>query len=626
MPGLSGPALLLFAGEEDTGNQLPLEGAVAGFTAGPLRIAQPTAAPLSARVVELPGYTLVGELPDSFARQILDPIDDPGSGSLTLWNDDPALAWIEPNQIVQVLLFGEVVFAWLIETKRTTLIDLGEESVEATELSGAGVDKILDRGRVYPSLGPGVYPTEIDRLFSWPSPQYVPLGWVPGQFTGNPGDPTNWPVGYEDLGEWIWGPSGTPDFAPGGAVYAIYDFTVAADVPVQGYTAADNWAVFYVDGQKQLVIGGPASTGQLGTYRRTFTFEIQLSAGPHRIAVRLYNKGSALPGPLGNHGGFRLLGLAMAADGTVTDDVIFESNEDFVFLEYPPEPPGMTPGEVGRISLTEPQERTGAALAGIGKSFTDSTATDGEPWAIRGDIATKVGTGVQTFWREMAGTYIDFRLQPGAPIVDFWRHGARGDPVDVELVRRTDPDDPRTGNLIKLVTEETGFVTTSFLVLSQTGWSEVLDTGAIDDLGRNEELLGLGAQQDAAEAARVARGQLVRYKTPRLQVTAGVLPNSLADCPWLAYENGDTLADVDELGPLRVMQIKLDEDEEGEVEFELQLNDRFLSEGDQLVQAIQKFSAGVVGGDTPVPTPTALIDVSTPEADCCPPPVEPGEG
>lgn len=627
---LLGGSLLLAGGPPppEEPDPLPLAGAVAGFVAGPLRLVDPAAIPITCTVVRLnrdaplssPSYAHVVDLPDSFGRRFQEPVDDAGSGALSLWNTDPALGDIEMGDIVQVKLYGSVVGAWIIENRRRTIIDTGEESAEVTVLSGGGVDLVLERGRVWPTGGVRRRPIEIDRLWNWTSPAFNHDGWIAGVELCSVDEARNgeWPYlpmagGFpEGSGaQMVWAPGTTSQIAPEGDVY-LWDEVTTGSGRIMLYLLIDNHGEVYFDGQ--LVATIRPDDG----FTQVTTVPLDVSAGEHYLAIWGHNFEDDGP-PGGNPGAIAYAVYDTNQANSPQGSPLLVSSSGARIVPYPDEPPGMTLGEIGRLSLSEPQGRSGVALAGIGRSFTDDTDSEGRPWDARADIGTKVGTGVHTFWRELSGAYIDFRLRPGQPIVDYWHHKARGHGVSATLYRRTDPEDPTTGNLVALSSDETGYTTNTFLVLSHRGWDEVLDAGDVADDGRSEELLGLGAQHSFAEARRIARKQLAVYSQARLQLRATVVPTSMGEIPWLAYECGDTLADVDGLGPMRVTQIEVREDEEGNVTFPLLLHDRFLTEADQTAQAIQKYSAGVLRGDSRVATPAALVDVALAGPNCCPP-------
>lgn len=81
-------------------------------------------------------------------------LNEPGQGNLTMQNDDPQLAAIGDDDIIQYLLDGTVVFAWTVRRRERTTLDTREASAQATVLSGPGVLALLDEALVYPSRAP----------------------------------------------------------------------------------------------------------------------------------------------------------------------------------------------------------------------------------------------------------------------------------------------------------------------------------------------------------------------------------------------------------------------------------------------------------------------------------------
>lgn len=164
--------------------------------------------------------------------------------------------------------------------------------------------------------------------------------------------------------------------------------------------------------------------------------------------------------------------------------------------------------------------------------------------------------------------------------------------------------------------------TNALLVLYKGGWRDVVAQGAPTG-PRIEALLAIGAIQREHTALRIAAEQLVLYATERQEITVGVEPEALADCPYFGYEVADTLP----YGATqeRVMSMAVAEDMDGRLTFSPGLRDIIFDEDERNDQAIKKMSNGTLRGDSKVASPAALIDVPKAGPTCCAPEPDPGE-
>jgi hypothetical protein len=202
---------------------------------------------------------------------------------------------------------------------------------------------------------------------------------------------------------------------------------------------------------------GQSITGdtQIG-FQQTSKATLDLTAGLHSIAARVVNAAPTGANPTG----FAFTVVTQFPDGTLG---AIEGSSSVaggaLVIEYPAVEPGMTPGEAFLFALNE--ARTGTALGGgratgdplaavnlVSTTFDETFDTDGVPWPSTAMIATKVGTTLLTFLRELAAAgHLDFAMTPGALILNAWVGGTRGDPSGVDFHSPTDENDPTTGNL-----------------------------------------------------------------------------------------------------------------------------------------------------------------------------------
>jgi hypothetical protein len=264
--------------------------------------------------------------------------------------------------------------------------------------------------------------------------------WTVDAKPGSAPAPDEWP---DPNCEWIWAPGSTWMLAPGGPCYARTTFLVPDGVTaVRIYFAFDATGTLYLDGQE---VG--TNEWALDTWKASQE-EMPVTPGWHTIACQCSNDilSPDDANQTQNPGGMLVAVYASGPAGN-TGPRLRTSNQ-WRFLAYPPEPPGMTPGEAMLHCIAEAQRR--GAIAALQCAFDRYTDSAGHPWPIVGDIATKVGYDLLTFFRELAGTYIDIAMAPGCFELYAWALGGRGEYTGVNLTSPTDTADPTTGNLLQL--------------------------------------------------------------------------------------------------------------------------------------------------------------------------------
>jgi hypothetical protein len=429
---------------------------------------------LTVRILRGPTLAFVADLPLSRDRRWQDQLNQPGSGSIVLQNDDPALPAILDGDVAQFLLDGVVVFAFIVRSRETaTIAETPDE--QTTELAGPGVLAVLDRALVYPLPGLDSQPVQDRRLFSWPAYDYDDSAWptavplatqggerAPGMGSGVLHDTDSasywvdatmpkWPA---PSASYIWastGPAGAPitwplEWSPAGDVYFRTTFTAPPNVIAFQYHALfDSEGEIWLDGQQ-------IATGTYGEEPNvnTFSGSVPLSAGVHQLAARVGNDVDPEGDELHNPGAFLFAGYAVdAAGGPISPAPLVVSDSSWKVLPYPASVPGMTPGEALRHVVSEAQAR--GVLGELVLTFTDDADSDGSPWPVAADIATAVGGDVLTFARELCTTYIDLWLDPATWRLHAWVQDGRGSDRPVVLHGATDPYRPLSGNVRGLV-------------------------------------------------------------------------------------------------------------------------------------------------------------------------------
>lgn len=377
-----------------------------------------------------------------------DVLSEPGSASIMFANDDPDLALIGDDALVLFELWGWAAFTMLPRELSRVTISPQEESGGLTTVTGAGTLAVLEEAVIYPSRGLAAWPIEEDRVFSWPSVDYDDSWWGPITVVaptvadmaafylslGAPSSANEWP---DPTAAVIWGGPADRYGAPDGDVYFRQTFTAPERGNYRLYWLLDNWGTVYIDGQSV------SSTTGKETFQDTVKVDLQLSAGTHTVAV----VGTNWASPPYNPGALALCVYALDSTGNRTT-LATHTDSTWRALPYPPEPPGMTPGEAMLHCIAEAQARN--AVVELTTAFDARADSAGAPWPIVGDLATKVGYDLLTFFRELAGTYIDMAMAPASMVLYAWARGTRGEDSGVTLHRPSDPADPWTGNLGQL--------------------------------------------------------------------------------------------------------------------------------------------------------------------------------
>lgn len=161
----------------------------------------------------------------------------------------------------------------------------------------------------------------------------------------------------------------------------------------------------------------------------------------------------------------------------------------------------------------------------------------------------------------------------------------------------------------------------ALLVRSLTGWSETVRSTSTY---RREACLGLGAQQNPEEAARIANAQLDIYADVRTEIATDPKPRGPGEAPFIDYHTGDYLVAPDWDGShndQRVMSIGCAMDDNGMITYSVELHDRILGERERTEQALKKMVNGTLRGASKVATPTGMIGkrnlVLPPPSDTC---------
>lgn len=569
--------------------------------------------------------TPVMELDEAFARRFYDQLNEVGSGSLELLNDDPQLPDIEDDDVIRFSIRGRAAMSILAREWRRVSVAGGEEAEQTTTISGPGHLAVLEEAVVYPAGGWASLPVDEDRIFSWQSPEYDDAAWeiARAMTTVEAAQLGAWPhqpmgVGFPAAAGayMIWAPGSTNLSAPEGTCYLRGTYTSATAGKHKMYALIDNYGTIYLDGVKLLEVS--PHDGFTGAH--TVVFEA--SAGEHTIAVQADN---AVGYPDAHPAGVAIAIYDVDANNepvtgnpvAVTGDPAGSTpDSNWRILAYPATPPGMTPGEALRHCIEEAQAR--GAIPGVVVGWTDELDSEGVAWPVVGDISTRVGTDVLTFARELSATYIDFWMEPASWTLRAYVHDGRG--VNTDVVLSESDGDPDDGNLVALEQHKIISPSTVLLARYNGGWREVVRPADV----RREALIGLGTTQSPLEVDRVANGQLDIYANVREAIQVGLSPTGDADTPYVAFRVGDVVeAPLMDGSPSAERVVAIDVAEHSDdtdlryISFRPELKDVILTEQERFEQALKKMDAGTMRGDSKVATPVSIVFPRSGEKNCC---------
>lgn len=601
--------------------QLVLEPAVRGPIAYGPRVTQPGTVVPDCEVVvtsRADPSTIIVRLDQSYSRRWLDQLNEPGSGSLVLQNDDPDLALISSGDMLTFHVHGWATLSMLARQWQRTTIAPGEEVDQSTLITGPGHLAVLEEAIVYPARGWEAKPAEEDRRFDWTAPDFDDSGW------GNAVESVSvnyaqsfwqlrpfaegFPTYYSTM--LIWDRPDSWDVRPPGHCYFRRTYTSSGGALI--FAVMDDGGQLYFDGQ--LVLS--CDEGFAKAYTLALT---DVTPGEHTIAIHGENGPGSPEETFDNPAGVGVQVWPCDANGQpVGSFPDVATSAEWKMVAYPPlGPPGWTPGEVLRHVIEEGQAR--GALHGVTLDFDDDVDSDGVPWPNVGDISTKCGTDVLTFLRELSATYVDFTMAPRSLVLRAFNRDGRGEDTDVDYHGATDPDDPLSGNIATLAHTRVDTPANRLLVRWNGGWRQVERAAATG--ARREALLGLGAAGSTAQVDRIAESQLDVYADVRTAVSLDIVPTGESDTPYLAAGVGDTVLVPGWDGTPtreRVLAITAAEDELGVMTFALECKDVILQAQERWEEWLKKMSNGTMRGDSKVATPVSNVGVKT-TSDCCPP-------
>lgn len=360
---------------------------------------------------------VLGTLDDARSKQWQEVVNDAGSGSVLLQNDDPDLALATFARLLRFELDGQAVFTAAIENRNIVEISQAEEVDEATQVGGRGLLALWDDAVVYPEGGATGRPFSDQRIFNWTSADYYDGGWQDiklGQKIGDvhrvdPGIAVGFPDPHAHV---IWA-KGTGGAGAGNAPVGYAYFRKTLNVPTTGwyrlFLSADDGAEVIIDGVQI------HAEARLWFHLETKAIDLFLTAGAHQLAVRGENLDNENPDPATNSAWVLLSIMKVNENGTLGASICRTDNIGWKGVGYPPKPPGMNVGRVMMTLLAEAQAR--GALLGWTLAFDDVADSAGKPWTDEPELAFQCGMDCYSALLQIAESYVELDTAPAQLIL-----------------------------------------------------------------------------------------------------------------------------------------------------------------------------------------------------------------
>lgn len=459
--------------------------------------------------------TPVGEITVSDAREFMSNLRDAGQGSVTLQNT--AAVQPQAGNLIEWLIRprGSVApqvtaFASLVQRRKRTTIDVGEEQNQKTTVEGPGHLAVTTRAPIRPPGGAGRAPRVDTVVYNWVHPDYDDSGWatatnISGQTVASA--KLFWPILWADDmpdgsggGTQIVGPStGTITSAPVGDYYLRDTFSTTYDGIHILFATIDNTGQVYIDGK--LVAGNGSEGNPLESgFTRAAIQPLSLSAGTHTIAI----KGTNWP----IFGGVNPTGVAanIYIPG-YPPTLVWQSIASAMKIEeYPAEEPGMTVGTVIRLAVEQVQNELGLLMFLDLSSFDDVNDSAGNPWDYFANITAQVGRDtIYNLIQKLQAVYADIVMEPSSWRIMAYNWGTLTPASGVTLARGVNVTH------LEHTTEDT--VADGLLTLSDAlGWS---DQGSPSYA---QAFLEVGSEINGAEVVRLAAGVIDTEDHAKTQV------------------------------------------------------------------------------------------------------------
>lgn len=563
-----------------------------------------------------PNTAPIASLTESSDRTWHDPLGDAGGGSFTLPLGSGGISACVEGNIVRGYIDGQVRSAWRIMKTRKVLASDEEDAGRVLEVSGPGVNAILEDAAVYSRFATKI--SADDRRFDFTDLDYPDADWVIPAIV----EPHPFPDGWLDYGaSWFWAPGYSSPFPRGEIYWRRRLFLLPnADTPSDRYAivvSADDGFEVWIDGSQVLAETTPYMWAVPRTVDVTLEFGIE-----HMVAIKGINVqagGTDVAGVIFSlipyqDGGANLRPQAPGDPAAGLRGIMRSNQNEWLCVGYPAQPPGMTPGRILVTLLVEAQAR--GALSELTWDFDESVDSAGAPWPTTIDFVCPVGaTYLEVAAKLHEETGCELVVDPANLVVHLYASYGVDRSAEVRLAWG---DNVSELTVARDASAKVGAV----LARSADGWSE--HVGAPTSW-RREHYVSAGSAT-AAEAERVVDQVLVTGAEATVAVESVVEPVEAA-VAYVDYRVGDwvTVVDGDDDLVMRVVGLTVSEDEAGEEVYVLELGTIEIDPEIRLARAVRSTASGTMGGRLASATPRSPLSNANPGVTKVSPPAPPVE-
>ena len=543
--------------------------------------------------------TKKGFLPGRKKPRALNELKGVGGGSFEVRRADPKVTkdpeLLRGRNICKVLVDREVVGAFLIGDRSSTIVSSGERSELTYTIAGSGLKQLFDDARVEAAGGTQQLSSD-KRYFNFASEQgswYNATDWINPFVYGKYNSGLIWahyPEKWPEIGKnayWV-GPLAYSGSMPAGIWYARHQFTAPAAGKYAIYSAVDNEFDVYVDGAH---LGSTQGNGGWQTAARV---EVELTAGPHNLAYGVSNS----EGPTAI-----LMTMVKVAEDNSETLITQSGTGTWKVLPYPARAPGWSPGEVLGDLLDEAASRGVVFAETMTRTFTDTLDSNGVAWPADSyiDWSFSVGESMLSVLNKMEESTVDVWVNPetyeinmlpqrGVDRTQFVFTGATATqtPVQFKLGKHLRAASSKSQSKIK----------NNLLLKTTEGFIEVEDVASKNKYGRIESTLDTGVSStlavDVAEAIFAQRAQEEEGASYDLL--------TLEYVPFVDFNIGDLVLAPNDKGesvPRRVMSISVEEKDGGRPLYTIEFDVIFRSNNDRVNKVLENMGGGGVGGTSP---------------------------
>lgn len=555
---------------------------------------------LRVEVYEEDGLTLISELPRRLSPNGQEPLNEPGSGQVTVHLDDEIVK-AYPNildfgHVIKCFLAHKCIHGFRIKNRKTSYIGSGEWAGYVRTVSGPSVMHLLDDFIVRHDLPGSLQDRTLDvRPFTWAAP---PGSWFdatkwddpynsstqtdpPSDFGKAPKERSKWnnPPDFPDSGAmWMWihpvPEKNQSNFDPPplrGVRYYRKTITTDAKKLVRLYASADESYTVYLNGE-EVLSGSGEETGYAQLEKR----KLILPAGQHTIGILQHFNAQVMA-----DGADAVIFTMMEINAKNKPTTVLAHSDGTWMCTHERPVPSWKRTNVLRKVVNEARDRDNQSANRLTFGFTEERDTHGRRWTDYWNREVPIGITALELQKLLSeGNGFDVWVDPGSMELRAWRRRGRDKSKSITL-------EPGK-NLLDWEVEEVEEVRNTFLIHYDRGWTTWRAKGSSRRFGRREAFVEMGrargddhARQIMSKASRGVgwaekRAGVSDIRKRQADQPSGSLIAIQGARPFLDFGVGDIVKAPNENGVLRrhrVIMLSFTEDENGYLTFDPELEE-----------------------------------------------------